>query len=127
MRTAVTSLPAADKPICHKVIKRQVFVCRNWLQGFVPPEPEAACPPQRQTKAIVPAQNRDGEMQRSPLGSQNVRAWTTETPKVTKHIEKMQGMAVRNPTQHMGLCTAPTDRSPRLRDVHGQPAWGHST
>lgn len=53
VRTAVTSLPAADKLICHEVIKRHVLCLQELAPGFVPPKPEAAHPPRRQTMAIV--------------------------------------------------------------------------
>lgn len=53
VRTAATSLPAADKPICHEVIKRHVLCLQELAPGFVPPKPEAAHPPRRQTMAIV--------------------------------------------------------------------------
>lgn len=46
VRTAVTSLPAADKPICHEVIKRHVLCLRELAPGFVPPEPELLTHPE---------------------------------------------------------------------------------
>lgn len=53
MRTAVTSLPGADKPICHEVIERHVLCLQELAPGFVPPKPEAAHPPRRQTMVIL--------------------------------------------------------------------------
>ena len=53
MRTAVMSLPAADKPVCHQVIERRVLCLQELAPGFVPPKPEAAHLPRRQTTAMV--------------------------------------------------------------------------
>lgn len=53
VRMVVTSLPAADKTICHEVIKRHVLCLQELSPGFVPPKPEATHPPRRQTTAIV--------------------------------------------------------------------------
>lgn len=78
VRTAETSLPAADKPICHEVIKRHVLYLQELARGFVPPKPEAAHPPRRQTMAIVcPAEQPWGHTD-EPSSPQNA----TKTPQM---------------------------------------------
>lgn len=86
LRTAVTSLPAADKPICHEVIKRHGLCLQELAPGFVPPKPEAAHPPRRQTM-----QSSHGDTQPNLLGPQNA----TKTPQV-EH-KSWQHLAQRSP------------------------------
>lgn len=106
MRTAETSLPAADKPICHEVIKRHVLCLQELAPGFVPPEPEAAHPPRRQTMAIVcPAEQPRG--QRRALECPKCHQNTPNGAQATAAVSK-----------------APTDVSPQPRGVPGQPTLG---
>lgn len=51
LRTAVTSLPAADTPICHKVIKRHFFAFRELAPGLVPPGQEPLTHPEGKQEA----------------------------------------------------------------------------
>lgn len=118
LRTAVTSLPAADKPICHEVIKRHVLCLQELAPGFVPPKPEAAHPPRRQTMAIVPCRAAMGTHfepfvspechQNTPRGTQAMAALST----AAQMCPHSPGVSLASPhgDTARGLCVLPPAR-----------------
>lgn len=110
VRTAVTSLPAADKPICHEEIKRHVLCLQELAPGFVPPKPEAAHPPRRQTMTIVVP--RRAGMGTHISGPQNARVWAM-TPQ--REHKSWQHLA-----QHPQTC--PHSSGVSLASPHGDTA-----